>query len=489
MKFKHLTAIAITAMALNSCDEGTATIGDSLTSASDILVVTEDYFSVLTSSYVPDSVYSYSEECYLGEARDPETDTNVSCNFMTQFNMMEETHLPSIDGILSKIDGKVVADSCSILLYFNESKSFGDSLAVTKMKVSELQRPVEDGIHYTNFDPRKSGFIREDGIKKYISYSMINMNLSQSDRTNNMPYVRVRLNDPYTDRNGNTYNNYGTYILRNYYEHPEYYKDSYAFVNNICPGFFFETLDGQGMIARFEYVQLRVYYHYLKDDVVTPSYLNLASTEEVLQSITVKNDKERLEYLAEDEYCTYLKTPAGIFTEVTFPIDEIKANHPNDSLLSATISFSRENNFDGVTDYSFNLPQKLLLIQKDSLQNFFEQSRNYNNQYAFYTSLSKNAYTFSGSSDIGNLVTRMYNLKQTGLKSDPDWVAKHPNWNKALLVPVSELKSSSSSTTTTTTTATAIGLVHNMSMTSTRLVKGTAENPILIKVIYARFDE
>ena len=486
MKFKKLTAIAFTAMAIYSCDEGTATLGGSLTNDNDELSVTEEQFNVLTSSFVPDSVYSYSEECYLGKARDPETSTFVGCNFMTQFNMMEMTHLPSIDGMLSKEDGKVVADSCVILLFFDDSKYYGDSLASIKVKVSELNRPVEDGIHYTNFDPKASGFIREDGMKFYKTISMVDMN---STEDLGIYYVRMRLNQPYTDKNGVTYKDYGTYILRNYYEHPEYFKNSYAFVNNICPGFYFETIDGMGMISKFNYVQLRTYYRYLKEDnSEAASSLVAASTEEVLQSITVNNDMDALRSLASDNSCTYLKTPAGIFTEVTLPVDEIKANHPKDSLLSATVAFNRLNNQEKLTEYTFDTPKKMLLIQKDSLQNFFEQSRNYNNQYALYTTLNKNAYSFSGSSDISNLIVKMHNDKQMGLRNDPNWVAKHPNWNKALLIPVSEIKSTTSSGSTTTS-STVIGLVHEMGLTSTRLVKGTEESPIKMKVIYAKFND
>ena len=157
MKFKHLTAIALTAIAIISCDEGTGTVGDSLTSASDNLLVTYSEFNVLTNSFVPDSVYSYNEECYLGKVSDPETGSIVKSNFMFQFNMMENKHLPDESQMAVSDDGKVVADSCEILLFFDESNCFGDTLAALKIKVSELEKPIADGIHYTNFDPAKSG--------------------------------------------------------------------------------------------------------------------------------------------------------------------------------------------------------------------------------------------------------------------------------------------------------------------------------------------
>ena len=485
MKLKHITAIALTAMALLACDEGTGTIGDSLTSNSDNLVVNYSEFNVLTSSYLPDSVYSYNEECYLGKVSDPETGIMVKNNFMFQFNMLENLRLPAKENIISRESDEIIADSCALILYFDEDECFGDSLAAIKVRLSELSKPVEDGVHYTNFDPAKRGYIRQDGLKRYHSFSMSNQNADSISKL--LPNIRIRLNQPYTDKDGVSYNNYGTYILRKYYQHPEYFKNSYAFVHNVCPGFFLEVVDGEGFMAKFDEIDFRVYYRYKNGDNTYNGFLASSSTQEVLQTITVENDKEALSRLAADESYTYMRTPAGIFTEVTLPVDDIKNEHTTDSLLSASMAFTRVNN-SFLSDNSFKVPQRVMLIQKDSLNTFFEHTRNYNNLYAFYTTLSRNAYSFASSSDINNLVVRMYNAKQQGLRSDPQWEEKHPNWNKALLVPVQALTASSTTVTTTTTSSvTPIALVNEMGMTSTRLVKGTAENPIKIKVIYAKF--
>ena len=69
--------------------------------------------------------------------------------------------------------------------------------------------------------------------------------------------------------------------------------------------------------------------------------------------------------------------------------------------------------------------------------------------------------------------------KAKGLAADPDWVSKHPNWNKVLLVPVSITSSSSSG----------VAVISNqLGLVSTKLVGGP-HNPIEIKVIYARFKD
>ncbi len=492
MKFKYCLAIACLAMAICSCDEGTDNVGMSLTSSNDNINVTAQEYDVMTASYIPDSVYAYSNELYLGRVTDPETNTTVNCSFMLQFNMMDQISLPSDEEILYSDDNVVEADSCLLYLYFDKSKTFGDSLTAMKLRISELDHPVADGVHYTNFDPVKEGYIRKGGLSESSMYTYTDLTLKDSIRalSSHEPHVTIRLNKPYTDKNGVTYNNYGTYILNNYYKHPEYFKNSFAFIHQLCPGFYIETTDGTGLMSHFFMARLGVYYNYISEDdnALYAAYFSAASTQEVLQTVSVKNDKAALKKLIDsDSECTYLKSPAAVFTEVTFPIDEIKSAHMNDSLLSVSISFNRINNIEPLTKFTFEAPKKVMLIQKDSLNSFFEKNQNYNNKYAFYSTLSKNAYSFSSSNDINNLIVKMYNDRLEGLKHDPNWVENHPNWNKALLMPIDEI--TTTTTSYSTTTSTPIALIHQMGLTSTRMKRGTPASPIKLRVIYAKFNK
>ena len=498
MKLKFFTAIALCAMAIMACDEDTATIGGTLTSSSDQLEMTTHNFNVLTQSVAVDSVYSRERQCYLGRVNDPETNTNVESQFTTQFFLMENivNELPKKDSILSRDNGLIAADSCVIQIYFDVKTSYGDTLTAMKLKMSELSEPIMgDDVHYTNFDPRKNGYIRQDGLVINKMFTLRDLMLSDSIRnvintgltaTSGATYsdlMKIRLNDPYTDKNGVTYNNYGSFILRNVYDHPEYFKNTYTFLNNICPGFQFEITDGLGVMAHIIQMDMFVYYHYTSGGSIKYTMLRTTSTEEVVQTSKVTNDRAALARLIQAESdCTYLKTPSGVFTEVTLPVDEICSTHAGDSLLSAKVSFNRQNNkLSTAADLAFNVPSKLLLLQKDSLTNFFEGNKLANNIYSFRSNLSANAYTFS---NLSNLINYMNTAKKKGLESDPDWLSKHPDWNKCLLVPIEEVTVSQSSSSTST-----VSLKNNMGLSSTRLVRGTAANPITIEVIYAKFKD
>ena len=76
-------------------------------------------------------------------------------------------------------------------------------------------------------------------------------------------------------------------------------------------------------------------------------------TEEV-EKMSFEDSIKALEDLVNDNSCTYLKSPAGIFTEVTLPVDEISQAHANDSLLSVSVTFNRQNsNVEPMLSFSF----------------------------------------------------------------------------------------------------------------------------------------
>ncbi|MCR4583390.1 MAG: DUF4270 domain-containing protein [Prevotella sp.] len=484
-----LTAIAICAMAAISCEEETLTIGNSLTENSDRLEITTGHFQATTRSINVDSVYSHSRNFYLGRVMDPETGTYVKSEFMTQLCMLSSfmQYVPDSNKIVGKYNGAVCADSCIITCYVNRSKSFGDTLTSLKLRLFELDKLASGNDRfYSNFDPHEEGLVRENGLRHEVMFTLRDLTLTDSMRnaikkatieTSNPDIVDIRLNKPYTAANGVTYNNYGTYLLRQYYHHPEYFKNSYTFTKNVCPGFNFEIADGLGLLAKFSGVSLYVFYREQTDSTVAHKVFSAAGTEEVLQTAHITNSEEAINRLVEDKSCTYLKTPSGIFTEVTLPVEEITALHPTDSLLSTSIRFTRQN-AEELSKHTLNAPTYLMLIQKDSLKTFFENNRATDNRYAFYTTLTTNNYSFS---NIGNLITKMKQDRAKGLASDPEWQKKHPDWNKALLVPIELV------TTTSGTTTNVIGMNHQMGLTSTRLVGG--DTPISIEVIYARFKD
>lgn len=412
MKTIIYTVIAImSCITIASCDDTTDSIGNSLTDNMDMLKVTTDTFNVATRSIVADSVLSRSTTGYLGKIRDIETGNYITGDFMAQFSTLENYKLPEKDSIVSLQDGEVIADSCSIRLFYTDY--YGDSLATMNITAYEMNEPMKEGVkYYSNFDPIAEGLIRNDGMKVNKTYTLTDLSISDEDRADESSYtpnIKINLNKPYTDKNGVTYNNYGTYIMRMYYEDPDRFKNSYNFIHEVCPGFYFKTNDGIGSMAYITVSQLNIYFRYLNDSTYVGT-TSFSATEEVLQTTNISNDKQNIADLANDNTCTYLKTPAGIFTEITLPVDEITENHSNDTINTAKISLTRINN-NTHDEYSLSAPSTLLMIPKDSLYTFFENGDNVDYKKSFIAtySSSTNQYTFN---NISGMITYMADIKK-----------------------------------------------------------------------------
>ena len=352
--------IAMITIAISSCTEDTTMVGNTLVSSSDQFTIVSDTFDVSTRSFIADSVLARSSYSYLGKIKDPETGSYITADYMSQFSVLEEEAslvFPPLDVLRGEQDDHsdlALADSCFISIIVNDF--MGDSLAAMKMTAYELDKPVkENRQYYTNFDLEENGFLRTNGICKSTLYSLSDLTQSDSLRQLNQDgsnYFRIQipLNEPYTDKNGVTYNNYGSYLMSTYYDHPEYFKNSQTFIQKVCPGFYFKTIDGLGLMSEVYQTQLIVHIHYMLNGKIISRSKAFIGNEEVLQTTHFTSDKDIIKRLAANTQCTYLKAPDGIFTEVTLPVDEIKRGHENDTITSAKIVFRRMNDISELSD-------------------------------------------------------------------------------------------------------------------------------------------
>lgn len=474
-----LTVLVIAALTFAACDDTTEGIGGSITNKIDNINISDSAFNVTTKSIVADSVLSRNNTGLIGKMKDPETGNYVKGDYMTQLSVLPTFSVDTLDYIKQANNGSIEADSCYLLVSYNAS--YGDTIAPMKVTAYEMTRPMsEDKEYYSNYDAFKERWVSENNQHWSSNYNLSN--------TSDVKNFKIYLNKEYK-KDGKTYKNYGSYIMQTYAEHPEYFKTNFKFLHNVCPGFYIKNVGGTGNMAKIWNTELIFYWTRHKtinkdSTAVSIGYNRFDGTEEVLQLNKIENDTENLKKLAskDQEKCTYLKSPAGIFTEVTLPIGDIMKGHEKDTLNTATISFPRLNNENEDNPYNFATPSTILMVQKDSLQSFFEKSKLADSRTSYTASYSstgtyKNAYTFQ---NIANLVSAMYKNKGKG-----------ENWNKVVLVPVNVI------TTTQGYTTVISKINHDMSLASTRLKRGVITtdsngketSPIQIKVIYSKFKE
>lgn len=476
-----LTVLVIAALTFAACDDTTEGIGGSITNDIDNINITSAVFPVATKSMVSGAVLSRNNSGLIGKMKDPETGNYVKGDYMTQLSVLPTFSVDTV-AIKQANNDSIEAYGCYLLISYNAN--YGDTIAPMKVTAYEMTKPMaEDQEYYSDYDAFKNRWVSESNQHWSCNYNLSN--------TSDVKNFQISLNKPYT-KDGKTYNNYGSYILQTYAKHPEYFKTNYKFLHNVCPGFYIKNVGGTGNMAKIWNTELifqyrRQYTTKAKDGVtdsiiVDSLYNRFDGTEEVLQLNKIENDTVNMKKLANQKNCTYLKSPAGIFTEVTLPIEDIMKGHEKDTLNTATISFPRLNNENEDNPYNFATPSTILMVQKDSLQSFFEKSKLADSRTSYTTSYSstgtyKNAYTFQ---NIANLVSAMYKNKGKG-----------ENWNKVVLVPVNIITTAQGHTTVISK------INHDMSLASTRLKRGVITtdsngketSPIQIKVIYSKFKE
>ena len=455
---KSFVYILVALICCIACDDNTGTLGNSITPGSDSIDIKTRTYYATTRSVAVDSVLGKTSKVYLGRFTDPQTGSLLEADFIAQFNCVEGGNVfPPADSI--KGDSAVRTE---LRLFF--TTFFGDSTNTMEAEVYQLLNTLEEGEkYYTNVDPTLFYDPSSAPLTKKV-YTAIDYTLEDSELSDNEHYANVCIPLP---------NHIGNEMIKTYRSNPEFFANATSFIENICSGYYIKSTHGDGTVLYIDQVALNVHFADMNTDSVYVT--QFVSSEEVLQ--TSRFSTQKVDHLVADSTCTYLKTPAGIFTEVTLPIAEMTAD--GDSINSAKIIFTRYNDVEE-TRYQFGTPETLLLVRKSEMDTFFEKNRLTDNVSAFYTTYNKtyNRYEYS---NIARLIIHAENERQAWLTANPnatesDYDTINPDWNKVVLIPVTTIKDSNGSI---------VNFRHDLSLNSARLVGGN--DKIEIKVICSAF--
>lgn len=444
---------------LISCDDNTGTLGGSVVPDSDSVSINTATYMAVSRSIAIDSVLGKTNKVYLGRFTDPQTNSVFEADFIAQFNCEEGGNVFP-ETILGDSAVKV-----ELRLFF--TSLFGDPTNTMTAEVYELEQTLQEGAkYYTNIDPTQFYDTESKPLATKV-YTATDYTLEDSELEDSEHYSNVSIPLP---------TEIGTEIIKMYREHKDFFANATSFIENVCKGYYVKAAQGDGTILYIDQASLDIYFQDTarSDSVFVTQF---AGTGEVLQAN--RFNTEKLESLVKDSSCTYLKTPAGIFTEVTLPIDDIVIN--DDSINAAKIIFNCYNNTTE-SQYKFGIPQTLLMICKDEMHTFFEKNKLPDDISSFYTTHNSthNCYEYS---NIARLITHCSDKRQEWLDKNPsksleEYEQAYPNWNKVMLIPV---------TTTTDSNNYIVSFRHDFSLNSVRLLGG--KDQIKIRVITSKFND
>ena len=483
MNFKTLVYSFLAVLFLISCDNETSGLGSSLTPEDDVITVTADSsFAASRTILSPDSLIIMTSQCNLGRFTDPASGTMFESGYLTQLNCMENFKIAdSIYGIGNHtfpewFDSAVTGQKpyyANLKIFY--TGYFGDPGNAIKIEVFPLDKMIDaNRNYYPGVDPTE---FCNTSVKPMASATVSGRNMQQTDslraQTGYYPCITIPLPDSLAKAILEAYDNPDT---------RHYFNGAKSFMENLVKGFYVRCSQGDGTVIYVDYTVMEVNFKYISYEEGEPQVMSLMAefpgNTEVLQFNAIK--WTNLESLLADNSGTWIRSPFGVLTEITLPVDEMRDDKYvlNSAMLRIPCAVTPS------SYYKPSAPANLLLVRKDMMKDFLSRNNMVDKVESFVSSYSTKYGTYTYD-NIAALIEKIYSDRAEWLTANnltlesgkAAYEAARPDWNKVVLVPVTADVNSSGS---------AINYTLDINLHQVKLIGGTG-NQIKIKTIKSKF--
>lgn len=508
MKVKYLL-LALVTLAFIGCDDNTGALGLDMFPGSDQNINGKSTtFEVTTQSKLAEDVFAKTSVGYLGKFTDPNFGF-FEAGFLAQMHCYEGFEFPAYCDTNNEADlANPKALMTSNEIYRTElrlwyTSYFGDSLAPSRLSVYELDTKLnKEEAYYTSINPkdyynsadllgRKAYTAKDpsvsDSLREAWGRDWIIVNLPQS--------LGQRIYDKSRECQANN-------------------EDFAPYFMDLFKGIYVKNDYGDGTVLYITEIELNVIYEvyvrdsdsgeiYKKHDEVTDStaysWSSFVATKEIIQANSFRSDEDLIKQKVEETDWTYLKTPAGIYTQATIPLEKFEQELSQDTLNVVELTFTNYNQTNDVNKYAFPMtaPSYLLLVREKDRENFFINNEINDNVTSYITQqnlIYTNQYVFS---NISRLVSTCLEEKKAaeielntfgkisnvlGADGQPvtnieQWM-EATQWDKVAVIPVSLVFDSNSNI---------VGITNDLRPGYAKLKGGLNGNKLDLNVIYTSF--
>ena len=462
--------MALLALTISGCDDNTGSLGMGMFPESDQLVNGRlSTFEVITESTLAGSLYAKTSIGYLGKFTDPTFGT-YKAGFLSQLNCPEGLTFPEPYQAYDANGNKVEPNSPNAVratgvmteegiiktrLCFWYTSYFGDPQTPCRLSAYQLNRPLDKNTaYYTDINPEN--YYNPNDLLGRKAYTAVDLAESDSLRNTDTytPSVQLVLD-----------NEVGNGILKKAHEYGVKLSDH--FVEEVFKGVYVNSDYGDGTILYVNDIQLELQYtnyvtdsitglklkkKYEKDengvlkDSISWDRRDFVATKEIIQANHLTNNETKIKELIEDPKWTYLKTPAGIFTKATLPLDDIYTQLKNDTLNAVKLTFTNYNQ-ESDLKYGMSAPSYVLLVREKDQKEFFEKNKLTDEITSFlsqHNATATNQYVFSNLTRlITTCIAEKEAAREQAAKAGTSWDKeaeekweKETNWDKVVLIPV-----------------------------------------------------
>lgn len=370
-----------TILVFMSCNDTIDKLGFTIQPGNDRVTVGTDTLILTSRTVKVDSVYSKTKYPILGEYIDPVFGT-VRSDYVGEFYYPETMSF------------KQGAEIDSVMLTISYTSILGDSLAPMQLAVYKVKERLPRGNRYTNFDPTPKVDMSAP-LGKQIFTGRNNTYRTEIYQSGTA-YEEIKI----YEINTALPKSIGQSFLDEFLKPNHGALQNVETFNDFFPGVYVTTDFGNSTILNVNLTSLKVFYSYLdkggsstKQDTTRTEEWRLNITPEVTQINHISNDNSQL--LANDGEGTYIKSPAGVNTEIFFPISQLSDKLDNSALNQAKMIVYALPEVNEQETVKLSPPENLLLINKDSVKTFFEQSMLPNNVNSFFATFDANSYSYN----------------------------------------------------------------------------------------------
>lgn len=405
MKFESLVGFLLFCCVLfSSCDDDLRSVGGGIQPGGDDIMLEVDSLSLSGRTVsLNDEVFFKATTNLIGRYEN-DLYGSVQAEYMTEFYCPDS---------LAFAEGVDRIDSTRITFAFNTYT--GDSIAPMGVSFYEVTKKLERN-YYTNVDLSQYS----DMSKLLASASFTVKNVPTESSSSKVRVVRADMGNwgEKLYQASKTANN----PLANSKEFLKYLKGVY-----VKPTF------GNGALLDVLGTSISVHYTTKRDTIVgddkegkrdsvmyTSRTLYLNSTAEVVQLNKVVNKQPSFMF-TENTGALYVKSAAGTKVEIELPIKDIISKSEGKSVNLARLQLKGFTELEKQSSYDFDRTSTLLLINKDSLQSFFEnpykvEDMNSKLVYAANRNTSNNTYLFN------NLAPMIEEYRKKEITENPKYV-------------------------------------------------------------------
>ncbi len=511
MKVKYLWVILLS-LTFFGCDDTTGTLGLGMFPGGDQNINGKTAtFDVQTQSELAGKVFAKTSIGYLGKFTDPDFGyyeasflAQLHCNKNFTFPPLYNADTPNDpDAIMVK--NEVYRTELSLVY----SSYFGDSLVASHLSVYQLNKDLDkESAYYTDINPEE--FYNPEDLLGEKAYTAVDLSVDSSVRSQDGYASSVTVTLP---------TELGQKILEQSRKADEENKDFADVFGDLFKGIYVKNDYGDGTILYIDQIELRVIYecyvkgtdgaNLKKSDNVTDStaygYRTFAATKEIIQANSFNSDENKIKEKVNERGWTYLKTPAGIYTQVSLPLNDIREKLSQDTLNVVKLALTNYNqSYDNNKyDFSINVPSYVLLVREKEKESFFQDNKindDVTSYIAQHNAINTNQYVFSNLSRLINTCLAEREAAVTALENDGKiegildvdtgtpvttieaW-EKATQWDKVAIIPITITRDQN----TSTTNGSIISVLNDLKPGYTKLKGGLDSPPLSLEVIYTSF--